>query len=161
MSHILLNYAFLFFWSIFGEIHRELLFLVKKWLSQKRALKYSESIFFLPCLKVANPEETLVCLNNCFRSNQWKWININKKCFSPQSEPHTAKQCLSVVLKHFWLNSQRTSLFIKKSDYLRNEHWYTQKICFSYHVWKNANPEENLGLFKQLFLIKPVKGDKY
>ena len=26
---------------------------------------------------------------------------------------------------------------------------------------KWANPEENLDLFKQLFLIKPVKGDKY
>ena len=26
---------------------------------------------------------------------------------------------------------------------------------------KRANPEENLDLFKQLFLIKPVKGDKY
>ena len=27
MSHILLNYAFLLFWSILGEIHRELFFL--------------------------------------------------------------------------------------------------------------------------------------
>ena len=26
---------------------------------------------------------------------------------------------------------------------------------------KEANPEENLDLFKQLFLIKPIKGDKY
>ena len=26
---------------------------------------------------------------------------------------------------------------------------------------KGANPEENLDLFKQLFLIKPVKGHKY
>ena len=34
-----------------------------------------------------------------------KGININKNIFSPQSEPHTAKLCLSVVLKHFWGNS--------------------------------------------------------
>ena len=27
VSHILLNYAFLLFWSIYGEIHREVLFL--------------------------------------------------------------------------------------------------------------------------------------
>ena len=27
MSHILLNYAFLLFWNIFVEIHRELFFL--------------------------------------------------------------------------------------------------------------------------------------
>ena len=26
---------------------------------------------------------------------------------------------------------------------------------------KGQNPEENLDLFKQLFLIKPVKGNKY
>ena len=26
---------------------------------------------------------------------------------------------------------------------------------------KGENPEENLDWFKQLFLIKPVKGDKY
>ena len=76
MSHILLNYAFLLFLSIFGEIHREPLFLVKK------------------------------------------------KTFSEKS-----------------------------TEILR--------IFFFYRVWKGANPEENLDLFKQMFLIKPVKGDKY
>ena len=50
VSHIQLNYTFLLFWSIFGEIHRELLFLVKKWLSHKGALKYSKILFFLTCL---------------------------------------------------------------------------------------------------------------
>ena len=75
VSHTLLNYAFLLFWSILGEIHRELFFLVQK------------------------------------------------------------------------------------SDYLREEHWNIQNFVFPYHVWKGANPEENLDLFKQLFFIKPVKGD--
>ena len=28
-------------------------------------------------------------------------------------------------------------------------------------IFERGNPEENLDLFKQLFLIKPVKGDKY
>ena len=28
-------------------------------------------------------------------------------------------------------------------------------------MFERANPEENLDLFKQLFLIKPVNGDKY
>ncbi len=41
---------------------------------------------------------------------------LTKTCFSPQSEPHTAKLCFSVVLKHFQGNSQRTSLFSQKSD---------------------------------------------
>ena len=47
VSHIELNYAFLLFSSILGEIHRELLSLVKKWLSQKGELNHSESLFFL------------------------------------------------------------------------------------------------------------------
>ena len=37
-----------------------------------------------------------------------------KTFFSPQSEPHTAKLCFSVVLKHFVENSQRTSIFSQK-----------------------------------------------
>ena len=37
-----------------------------------------------------------------------------KTCFSTQSEPHTDKLCFSVVLKHFWRNSQVTSLFSQK-----------------------------------------------
>ena len=39
---------------------------------------------------------------------------LTKTCFSTQSEPHTAKLCFSVVLKFFWENSQRTSLFSPK-----------------------------------------------
>ena len=35
---------------------------------------------------------------------------MNKNRFSPQSEPHTAKLCLSVVLKRFCGNSWRTFL---------------------------------------------------
>ena len=47
---------------------------------------------------------------------------MNKNRLSPQSEPHTAKLFLSVVLKHLWGNSLRTFLFRHKIDYLRNEH---------------------------------------
>ena len=42
------------------------------------------------------------------------WDMLIKPCFSPQSEPHTAKLCFSVVLRHFCGNSQRTSLYGKK-----------------------------------------------
>ena len=66
MSHILLNYAFLLFWSIYGEIIRELFFLDLKVTSQKRALKFSESRFFLPCLKADNPEENLALFKQIF-----------------------------------------------------------------------------------------------
>ena len=59
-----LNYVFLLFCSILGEIHRDLFFLVKK--VTKRALKYSVSLFFLPCLKKANPAVNLDLFKQLF-----------------------------------------------------------------------------------------------
>ena len=47
---------------------------------------------------------------------------LKKNCFSPHSEPHTANLCFLVVLKLFFGNSQGTSVFSQKSDYLRNEY---------------------------------------
>ena len=53
-----------------------------------------------------------------------------KTFFFPQSEPHTAKLCFSVVLKHFVENSQRTSLF-SKNWLSKKGGQNTQKVCFS------------------------------
>ena len=88
-----------------------------------------------------------------------KGDNINKKSFSPQSEPHTAILCISVVLKHFFRNSWRIFLFRPKIDQ-KQALKYSESLFFL-PCLKEANPEENLDLFKQLFLIKPVKGVKY
>ena len=54
----------------FWEIHREIFFLDTKWLSQKRALKYSESLFFLPCLKGENLEENFDLFKQLFLNKQ-------------------------------------------------------------------------------------------
>ena len=43
---------------------------------------------------------------------------LTKTCFSLQSETHTAKLWFSAVLNHFWGNSQKTSRFGPKIDYL-------------------------------------------
>ena len=59
---------------------------------------------------------------------------LTKTCFSPQSEPHTAKVCFSVDLKHFWGNSLKTSLFIQKIDHLRKKLRNTNKDYFSQQV---------------------------
>ncbi len=56
---------------------------------------------------------------------------LTKTCFSPQRAPHTAKLCFSVVLKLLGGNSQRTSLFSPRSDYLRKENRNSQKGCLS------------------------------
>ena len=105
-------------------------------LSQIRTEIFRKFVFLMIFEKRLILRKMWICISNFFWSFQLKGININKKCFSPQCVPHSVKLCLSVVLKHFWENSQRTSLFSQKSDYLWKEHWNTQKVCFSYHVWK-------------------------
>ena len=161
MRQILLIYVFLLFWSIFGEIHRELFFLDIKMTSQKRALKYSESSFLSPCLKGANTEENLDLFKNYLWSNQWKGIITNKNCFSQQGEPHIAKNIPSCCFEVFW------GKFIENFPFNINV-TITEKSTeifsqfFFLTIFENgANPEENLDLFKQLFLNKPVIEDKY
>ena len=141
------------------EIHRELFFLdIKMTISETSTEKLRKFVFLTVFEKGQILRKIWICLSKCFWSNQKKRIIINKNSFSPQSRPHTAKLCLSVVLKHFWRNSQKTVLFRHKSDYLRNEHWNSQKVCFSYHVWIGAKPVRKIWkLFKQIFLIKSVK----
>ena len=97
-----------------------------------------------------------ICLNNFLDQTSRRGQILTKTFFSPKREPHTAKQCFSVFLYHFWGNSQRTSLCLK-SDYLRKEHRNTQKVCFTYEGCKGANPDEYFDFFKQMFMIKPVK----
>ena len=131
MSHIQINHVFLLFWSIFVEIQRKLLFLVKKvTFSEKRTEKLTKFVF----LNMFENRQTLrkiwICLNNCFWSNLWNGGCINKKCFSPQSKPHTAKQFFLLFWSFFAGNSQRTSLFRPKSDYLRKENWNTHSLFF-------------------------------
>ena len=85
----------------------------------------------MTCLKRVNTEENLDLFKPLFLIKPLKGDKYYQKMFSPQSEAHTDKLCFSVVLKHFWGNSQRTSLFSPKSDSLRKEHRNTQKVCFS------------------------------
>ena len=83
-----------------------------------------------------------------------------KKIISPQIEPHTAKLWLSVVLKHLVeIHRELFFLYIKVTI----SETSTEKLrkFFFLPSLKGANPEENFDAFKQMFFIKPVKGDKY
>ena len=99
-----------------------------------------------------------ICFKNLFDQTSKMEKIFLKNCFSPQCEPHTDKLCFSVVLKHFWGNSQKKSLFVQKSDFLRKNIENLRNLLNLIFL-KRVNPEENLDLYKQLFLIKPVKGD--
>ena len=101
MSHILLNYAFLLFWSILGEIYWEQFFLdIKVTISETRT-EILRKFVFLTMFNRANSEENFVLFLQIFLIKTLKGIYINKNRFSSKCEPNTAKLCLSVVLKHF------------------------------------------------------------
>ena len=82
------------------EIDSELLFLVKKVTISETSNIYSENLYFLSYFKWATPEKNLDLCKQLFLFKPVKGDKFNKNCFSPQSEAHTAKLCLSVVLNY-------------------------------------------------------------
>ena len=96
-------------------------------------------------------------VHKCFCSKQKNGTIFNTNCFYPQNEPHRAKLCFSVVLKHFRGNSLIISLFWSKRDYLRKDHRNTQKVFFFFNKFEKGQIWGKFGFFKQQFLIKPVK----
>ena len=84
-------------------------------------------------------------------------MNINKTVFLPKVS-HIVLNYAFLLFWSFFAEIHREFLFVVNSDYLWNEYWNTQNFCYSYHVWKWESPEENLDLFKQMFLMKQVKG---
>ena len=105
MSHTLLNYAFLLFLNFLGEIHREHFFIDIKVTISETSTEILRIFFFLPCLKRANYEENLDLFKQLFLNKTSKVDKYYQKLFFPQSEPNTAKLCLSVALKNFEGNS--------------------------------------------------------
>ena len=123
VSHIQLNNTFMLIWSIFGEIHRELLFLVQKVTISEKSREILRKFVFLNMFEKGNILRKIwICLNNFFLNKFEKrqilrktWFCLNKffdqtckmgkiltkTCFSPQSEPHTGKLCFFVVWSIF------------------------------------------------------------
>ena len=109
LCHIQLIYAFLLFLSIFVEIHRELPFI-----SETSTEILREFVFLNKFEKGLILRIFWFFLNPFFYQTSKKGEILTKTCFSSLYDPHTAKLCFSVVLKHFWRNSQGTSLFSQK-----------------------------------------------
>ena len=66
MSHILLNYAFLLFWSNLGEIHRELFFIDIKVIIAETSTKLLRKFVFPTMFERGKPEENLNLLKQLF-----------------------------------------------------------------------------------------------
>ena len=116
--------------NFFGNSQRISIF-SQNWLSQKGALKYSESLFFLAYLKPVNLEENLDLFKQLFLLKPVKWGKYyQKRFFSPQSEPNIAKLCFSVVLKYSGGNSQSCSLFRKKKTISERRTEILRKFVF-------------------------------
>ena len=154
VSHIQLNSAFVLFWRIFGEIHWKLLFLVKKVTISERSSEILRKFVFLK--KFENGQifrKIWICLNNFFdQSSKRGQILTITVIFCKLSQIQ-----VNYTFVLFWSSLGK----FQKIEYLRKKLRNTQKVCFSQQVWKVANQEENLDLFKQLFLVEPVKGDTY
>ena len=109
------------FEAFWGKFIETFLFIKKLTISEKRTEELRKFVFLTMFEKWQILRKIWICFNHFFWSNLYKGVIINKNCFSPQSEPPTTKLSLSVVLKHFWENSEKNYLFCPKIDYLRNK----------------------------------------
>ena len=82
MSNILLNYAFLLFWSIFGEIHIELFFLAIKVTISETSTEILRKFVFLTMFEWSKILRLIwICLNNRFLINQWRGLKLTITVF--------------------------------------------------------------------------------
>ena len=88
---------------------------------------------------MANPEENLDLFKQLFLIQQVNGDNYNKNCFSPINEPHTAKLCLSVVLKHFWEIHRELFFFDIKVKISETSTDILRKFVFLtiFEMWQN------------------------
>ena len=129
MSHIQLNYVFLLFWSIFGKFHWKL---VKKNISERSSEIIGKFVFLNKFEKEQIQRKIRICCKQPFLFKAIKLDKYKQNLFFPQNQTHRANNaCFSVVLKHFWDNSLKNSLFSPKSEYLRKHLRNTSKVCFS------------------------------
>ena len=119
MSHKQLNYAFRLFLNFFGEIHWELPFLVKKVTISERKTHILTKFIFLNIFGNGQILTKIwMCLNNSFDEPIKREQLLTKTAFLPKVS-HISQTMLLLFLKYFFGNSQRTSLFSPKCDYLR------------------------------------------
>ena len=98
ISHIQLNYVFLLFWSILGEIQREILFLVKKNISERRIDILTKFIFLNMFENGHILTKIWMCLNKSFDEPSKRWQILTKNAFLPK----VSHIQLNYVFRLFW-----------------------------------------------------------
>ena len=156
ISHIQLNYVFLLFWSIFGEIYRELLLLVQKWLTCTEILR--KFVFLNMFEKGQILRKIWICLYNSFDEPSKRGQILTKNDFLPK----VSHIQLNYVFRLFWSifgKIHREFPFLIKKVTLSERSTKILRKLFFLTCLRRVNPDENLDLFKQMFLIKQVNGN--
>ena len=161
MCHRLLNYVFLLFWSIFREIQWKILFLVQKMAISERISDILRTFLFLNKIgKVQILRKIRICFKHPFCSSS-KIGQIKKQLFSPQNEPHRFKLCVCVFFLPFGGNSLKMSLFSQKMTISEKRSEILRRFVFLNKFEKGKIQRKIRICYKQPFLFKAVKLDKY
>ena len=130
MSLIQLNYAFLLFWSIFWEIHRELLFLVQKLtISEKSPEILRKFVFLNKFEKVKIKRKIWICLNNFFWSNQKRGQILTKTVFLLKTSHIQLNYAFLLFWSIFW-EIHRELLFLVQKVTISEKSTETLRIFF-------------------------------
>ena len=148
MRHIQLNYASLLFSSIFGEIYRKILFLVKKSDYLERSTEILRKFVFLNKFEKGQILKKIwICLNNCFWSSQWYWTNtkLTKTVFFHKMR-HIQLNYAFLLFWSIFGEIHWRLLFLVKKVHISEISSEKHRKFFSQQVCKGANPEENFDL---------------
>ena len=130
MSLIQLNYAFLLFWSIFWEIHRELLFLVQKLTISEKSQEILRNFVFLNKFeKVKIKRKIWICLNNFFWSNQKRGQILTKTVFLLKTSHIQLNYAFLLFWSIFW-EIHRELLFLVQKVTISEKSTETLRIFF-------------------------------
>ena len=149
------------FEAFWGKFTKNSLLVKKVTISERSTEILRKFVFLNKFEKDQIKEENLDLFKQLFLIKPVKGENINKNCFSPQNEPHTAKRCFSVVLKHFWGNSLKNSLFIQKSGLSQKEaQKHSERLLFSTSL-KRRKSRGKFGFGVNKCFVQTSKRGKY
>ncbi len=131
LCHIQLNYAFLMFWSILGQIHRELIFLVKNMAISERSSEIPRKFVFLNTFEKLNHDfllflrilgkihcELLFLVKKVAMSQRWTKI-LGKFVFLNMFEKGKILRKIWICLNNcFWSNQYKGRNITKKLGFV-------------------------------------------
>ena len=161
MSHILLNYASLLFWSILGEIHWKILLLVKKVTISERSTEILRKFVFLNKFEKGQILRKIwIFLNNFFWSNQLRGQLLTKTVFLLKIS-HIQLNYAFLLFWSIFGEFHRNILFLVKKKFWERSSEVIRKLVFV-KKFENEQILRKIRICcKQPFLFKALKLDKY